>query len=71
MDLFKSAVARYITSIAKPDWQYWIGERQFDNFNPQANAAGDTLISRAAENPDPFNPSCPSGYPAYWLKVQH
>ncbi|MGH9684699.1 MAG: hypothetical protein ACRD4S_13945 [Candidatus Acidiferrales bacterium] len=69
MASFKLAVARYIISIAKPDWQYWIGNLQFDNFNPDASASDDTLISRASENPDPFNPSCPSGYPSYWLQV--
>ncbi|MGH9359882.1 MAG: hypothetical protein ACRD22_14300 [Terriglobia bacterium] len=73
MAVFRSATARYITSIAKPDWQSWILEDQFDKFNPAATADPAQLVSKVSPDSgrfDPINPRCPSNYSCYTLQVK-
>ena len=74
MDTFKYRVASYIKSVAKPGWEYWIAPGQYDRFDPATNLSGGQFVSAVSPDSgrfDEFDPRCPSGYAAFWVKVQH
>ena len=74
MDAFKGAVGQYVHLIAKPDWEYWISEEQFDAFDPSAPPDPEKLVTKVSPDSgrfDQFDPHCPSGYSGYNLQVKH
>jgi hypothetical protein len=74
MAAFQDMAASYITSVAKPGWQYWISEAQYERFDPTTNASGDQFVSAVSPDSgrfDEFNPQCPSGYEAFLVHVNH
>lgn len=74
MDTFKHRVARYINSVAKPGWEYWIVQGQYERFDPSAPMSGDQIVSAVSPDSgqfDRFDPTCPSGYAVFLAKVSH
>ncbi|MEO8724526.1 MAG: hypothetical protein ABI383_00250 [Acidobacteriaceae bacterium] len=74
MDTFKYRVASYIKSVAKPGWEYWIGQGQYERFNPATTSSGGQFVSAVSPDSgrfDEFDPHCPSGYAAFWVQVRH
>jgi hypothetical protein len=73
MAAFKNLAASYIISIAKPSWEYWIAQGQYERFDP-ATTNGDQVVSEVSPESgrfDEFDPKCPSGYGAFWVQVNH
>jgi hypothetical protein len=74
MDTFKNRVASYIFSIAKPGWEYWIVQGQYERFDPSAPMSGDQIVSAVSPDSgrfDRFDPTCPSGYAVFLVTVKH
>jgi hypothetical protein len=74
MAAFKDLAGRYIVSVAKPGWEYWIAQGQYERFDPAAASSGDEFISAVSPDSgkfDEFDPQCPSGYSAFWVQVRH
>ena len=74
MAAFQDMAARYIASVAKPGWQYWISQAQYERFDPATTMSGDQFMSAVSPDSgrfDPFDPKCPSGYEGFWLPVRH
>jgi hypothetical protein len=72
MAAFESIAERYIRSVAKPGWEYWIEEAQFENFDAQA-AAPEALVSQISPESgryDTSRPDCPSNYTWYQLPIK-
>jgi hypothetical protein len=74
MAAFKEMAGRYIVSVAKPGWEYWITQGQFERFDPASALSGDQFVSALSPDSgkfDEFDPQCPSGYSAFWVQVSH
>jgi hypothetical protein len=74
MDAFKTMTARYVMSVAKPDWQYWVLGSRYEGFNSSMANNGGSFISSVSPDGghfDPFDPKCPSGYAGYYLQAHH
>lgn len=74
MDTFKHQVGSYVNSVAKPGWEYWIMPGQYERFDPATTSSGAQFVSVVSPDSgrfDEFNPKCPSGYAAFWVKVSH
>ncbi len=74
MDTFKYRVGTYIQSVAKPGWEYWIAPGQYERFDPATTSSGGQFVSSVSPDSgrfDEFDPKCPSGYAAFWVKVSH
>lgn len=74
MDTFKHRVGSYVNSVAKPGWEYWIMPGQYERFDPATTSSGAQFVSVVSPDSgrfDEFNPKCPSGYAAFWVKVSH
>lgn len=74
MDTFKHQVGSYVNSVAKPGWEYWIMPGQYERFDPATTSSGAQFVSAVSPDSgrfDEFNPKCPSGYAAFWVKVSH
>ena len=74
MAAFQDMAARYIASVAKPGWQYWISQAQYERFNPATSTSGDQFVSAVSPDSgrfDEFDPQCPSGYEGFWVQVHH
>jgi hypothetical protein len=72
MEAFKDLAASFIVSVAKPDWQYWIEEGQFERFDP-ATATGDQIVSQISPDSgrfDVFDPHCPANTAAYTIGIE-
>lgn len=74
MATFKDLAADYIISVAKPGWEYWIVQGQYERFDPATTTSGDQFVSAVSPDSgrfDEFDPKCPSGYAAFWVPVRH
>ena len=74
MAAFQDMAARYIASVAKPGWQYWISEAQYERFDPTTSSSGDQFVSAVSPDSgrfDEFDPKCPSGYEGFLILVSH
>lgn len=74
MAAFQDMAGLYIASVAKPGWQYWISQAQYEKFDPARTASGDHFITAVSPDSgrfDQFDPKCPSGYEGWSLPVRH
>ena len=74
MAAFQDMAARYIASVAKPGWQYWVSEAQYEKFDPTTSTSGDQFVSAVSPDSgrfDEFDPKCPSGYEGFLILVSH
>jgi hypothetical protein len=73
METFKNLAANYIFSVAKPGWQYWIADGQFERFNPASVTKGDKIVSQISPDSgrfDEFNPRCPANTAGFTIAIR-